>query len=51
MNIALSLKIIAVLALVVASTAAIVQMDQVMAAQNGAAQSGVTPNGPHMHNR
>ncbi|HJV02504.1 MAG TPA: hypothetical protein VJ752_18365 [Burkholderiaceae bacterium] len=36
MNIALSLKIIAVLALVVTSTAAIVQMEQVTAAQNHA---------------
>lgn len=36
MNIVLSVKIIAVLALVVASTAAIVQMELVAAAQNGA---------------
>ena len=36
MNIALSFKIIAVLTLVVACTAAIVQMEQVTAAQNSA---------------
>ncbi|WP_255462562.1 hypothetical protein [Rugamonas apoptosis] len=41
MNITLSVKIIAVLALVVVSTTAIVQMEQVAAAQNSA----------HMHNR
>ena len=36
MNIALSFKIIAVLALVVASTVVIVQMEQVAAAQSNA---------------
>ncbi|WP_255461760.1 hypothetical protein [Rugamonas fusca] len=36
MNIALGIKIIAVLTLVVASTAAIVQMEQLAAAQNSA---------------
>lgn len=36
MNIVLSVKIIAVLALVVASTMAIVQMEQVVAAQTSA---------------